>query len=322
MSSRNDAPFRQGVWHEIDRTVNAVRAANCTARRFLEVDGPYGLGLTSVTGDEGWLPPLAEGADHQRWGVRRPGEREHGAEPHHVSPGTYLVQSTSRPVPLIASEFTLGIRAVEAYEAGFQPLDVCRATHAARDVALEEERLLYYGARNDPEALLRIVNLTGPGGGQNTTAIDQDLLVTLHRAIRSLASRGYAGPFALAVDPRLYTALFQPLNAATAPVLIVELLQTLFRGGIFMVPVIHPDLDPHHSRRGAVVTIGRAYSRLVVAQDWTTNYRGRDGVLYRFLLMDSLQLRVCEPASIQVLVGREHHNEPDDASHGSGQHQS
>jgi uncharacterized linocin/CFP29 family protein len=311
MSSRNDAPFRHGVWHEIDRTVNAVRAANCTARRFLEVDGPYGLGLTSVAGDEGWLQPGVQGADYQRWDVRRPPDREPGAEPFRVSPGTYLVQSASRPVPLIASEFTLGIRAVEAYEARCQPLDVCHATRAARDVALEEERLLYYGTPNDAEALLRIVNLPGPGAGPNSTDVGGDLIEALHSAIRSLAGRGYAGPFALAVDPWLYTALFRPLNAATAPVLIVELLRTLFRGGVYMVPVIHPGLDPLQRRRGAVITLGRAYSRLVLAQDWTTNYRGQDGVLYRFVLMDSLQLRVCEPASVQVLVGGEYPDEPE-----------
>ena len=55
-------------------------------------------------------------------------------------------------------------------------------------------------------------------------------------------------------------------------------------------------------RLGAIVTAARAYSRLVVGQDWITNYRGRDGVLYRFLIMDSLQLQVCDPLSIQVLV--------------------
>jgi hypothetical protein len=38
-----------------------------------------------------------------------------------------------------------------------------------------------------------------------------------------------------------------------------------------------------------------------VGQDWGTSYRGRDGVLHRFLLMSSLQLRVCDPLSIQLL---------------------
>jgi uncharacterized linocin/CFP29 family protein len=301
--AREEAPFSGRVWQEIDRTVSAVRAANCTARRFLEVDGPYGLGLTTVAGDEGWLPPNPYGADYQRWDVRRPPEREPGADPYRVPPGTYLVQGASRPVPLIASEFLLGIRAVDAYEAGCQPLDVCRATQAARDVALEEERLLYYGARNDPEALLRIVTLPGPPATENTTPVLPSLIDTLHNAVRALADRGYAGPFALAVDPLLYTDLYQPLDPMTAPVLIVELLRSLFRGGVYMVPVIRPELDTDRHRRGAVITLGRAYSRLVVGQDWLAGYRGRDGLLYRFLLMDSLQLRVCESASIQVLVG-------------------
>jgi hypothetical protein len=50
-----------------------------------------------------------------------------------------------------------------------------------------------------------------------------------------------------------------------------------------------------------VITLGRAYLRLVIGQDWVTAYRGCQGVLYRFLIQTSLQLRVCDPRSIQVL---------------------
>src|SRR3954452_13925270 len=159
---RYEAPFTGLVWQEIDQTVAAVRAANCTAGRFLEIDGAYGLGLTSVAGDDGWLAPavgvpVAGGAPPGRWNVLRPDARELNANPAYVrQKGTYLVSGITRAVPLIASDFDLGMRAVEAYEAGCQPLDVCHATRAARDVALEEERLIYYGnpAEAAPVALL------------------------------------------------------------------------------------------------------------------------------------------------------------------------
>src|SRR5207249_2385127 len=117
-SGRDDAPFSGRIWQEIDRTVASVRAANCTARRFLEVDGPYGLGLTSVAGDEGWLRADELGARAGAWHVSRPKPRENCDLPERVSGGTYLVQGDSRPVPLIASDFFLGMRAIEAYETG------------------------------------------------------------------------------------------------------------------------------------------------------------------------------------------------------------
>jgi uncharacterized linocin/CFP29 family protein len=288
-----------------DQTTTAVRAANCTARRFLEVDGPYGMGLSSVTGDDGWLAPDAQGAGYKNWNVTRPPERHDGAEPDRVGPGTYLVQATARPVPLIASEFVLGIRAIAAYESQCQPLDLCAVTRAARDVALEEERLIYYGYPGDPEALLRIVpipNPPDPAAPDNVTPITGDVIGSLHSAIQELARRGYAGPFALAVDPQLYVRLYSP-NAAQ-DVVLLDLLRSLFREGVYMAPVIAPahDLDGRRRRCGAIVTAGRAYSRLIVGQDWHTAYRGRDGILQRFLLLDSLQLRVCDHLSIQVLI--------------------
>src|SRR5438128_8105130 len=108
-TGRDEAPFTGRVWQQIDSTIAAVRAANCTARRFLEVDGPYGMGLTSVAGDEGWLRPNDQGASPTAWHVARPNPRENHALPNRVGGGTYLVQGNSRPVPLIASEFMLGM---------------------------------------------------------------------------------------------------------------------------------------------------------------------------------------------------------------------
>jgi uncharacterized linocin/CFP29 family protein len=317
---RQDAPFSGRVWQEIDRTVCAVRTANGTVRRFVEVDGPYGPGLTSVVADEGWLEPNGRGADHRAWNVPRPEPRLEvvpGQDPEqearvrvvprqtddpldHITGGTFLVRGVSRPVPLIASEFFLGIRAVEAFETGCQPLDLCRAAQAARDVALEEERLLYYGYDRDDHALLRIAD--------NTTPIRRNAVFEgLHRAIGALARRGYAGPFALVVEPPVYSALYSPVTHTAAgevsvPVLLVDLLRNLFRGGVYLAPVIDPERDPVLGRIGAVVTVGPAYLRLVVGQNWATGYRGRDGVHYRFLIQSSLQLRICDPRSIQVLL--------------------
>src|SRR5205823_14034363 len=118
----------------------------------------------------------------------------------------------------------------------------------------------------------------------------------IREAIAALAGRGYAGPFALAAEPGLYMALYAPNDEEET--LRVEQIRRLFRGGIHLAPVI----NPADGRYGAIVTVSRAYSRLVVGQDWVTTYRGRDGVLYRFLIMSSLQLRICDHRSIQVLM--------------------
>ena len=46
--NRRMAPFGEDIWKRIDESaINAARDV-LTGRRFLEVDGPYGVGLTSV----------------------------------------------------------------------------------------------------------------------------------------------------------------------------------------------------------------------------------------------------------------------------------
>jgi uncharacterized linocin/CFP29 family protein len=299
---RDESGLSGRLWQEIDQTVSAVKTANGTARRFLPIDGPYGLGLTNVAGGEGWLPPGPLGPAPTSWNVpRHPAALSVGDTPYVTGPGTYLVQGDSRPVPLIASEFYLGMRAVEASEAGCQPLDLCAATAAARDVALEEERLLYYGNSTSADYLLRVTTSNQTVMYPTGTPPYYFLLGYLHLAIEALAQRGFAGPFALAAEPPLYTALYRPVIWNGPAVLMVDILRNLFRGGVFMVPVIDPGPDTPLYRVGAIVTVGRSYSRLVVGQDWVTAYRGRSGVLQRFIILNSLQLRICEPDSIQVL---------------------
>jgi len=147
---RDSAPFSGRVWQQIDAAVAGVKQANCVARRFLEVDGPYGLGLTSLSRDDILLPPRHAGATPQAWGVRRaildPWAAPDADPDESISGrGTFLVQGSSSPVPLITSEFLVSIRGVEAFDDECQPLDLSRAIRAARDVALEEERLIFYG---------------------------------------------------------------------------------------------------------------------------------------------------------------------------------
>src|SRR5262249_26906449 len=136
---RDNAPFSGRVWREIDAAINGVKQAECTARRFLEVEGPYGLGLTSIVGDEVWLdrnspalvgpgaPPAVYGGSATAWNVPQATAPPPGADLDQVGGrGTYLAYSDARPVPVVTSEFFLGVRNVEAFDDECQPLDVQR----------------------------------------------------------------------------------------------------------------------------------------------------------------------------------------------------
>ena len=327
---RGEAPFSGRVWQEIDRAVQAVREANCTVRRFLEVDGPYGMGLTSVSGDEQILSPSVSGPKSVDWNVTPWSEGSWRELPVGVGAGTYLVSNPTRPVPMIVSDFYLGMRAIEAFEFGCQPRTSRRHPGGpGRGVGGRAAALLRLRPR--PGSGLPVIcegsrtgacsngvtggwrslrggldHLFGTGQGlagrapdpAHPAPVNPNRSGRLSDAVISLSKRGYAGPFALVAGPKLYVALYQPTGDS---VLNVDLLRSLFRGGIYLAPVINE--GDAHDRLGAVITTGRAYSRLVVGQDWVTTYRGRDGLMHRFMIMSSLQLRICDRRSIQVLIG-------------------
>jgi uncharacterized linocin/CFP29 family protein len=310
---RDSAPFGGRVWQQIDATVAAVKQGNCTARRFLEVDGPYGLGLTSLARDDDWLGRNAFGqvvdlgATAGDWGVPQAGPPALDADPDKISGrGTFLAYSTAVPVPVVASEFILGMRNVEAFDDECQPLDIQRATRAARDVALEEERLIYYGNAAAGQPGLLNTDRSQWTLIDNPPTVPAVVKQLLTSAVPALAKRGIAGPYVLVLSPQVLNQLVFPI-APNSDVLAVDLLQRVFLGGIHMAPVIQPDGSPPTpavdplKRVGVVLSPSRSYMRLVVGQDWTTAYRSTSGLYHRFLIASSLRLEISEPRALQLL---------------------
>ena len=98
--NRRMAPFGEDIWKRIDEAaVNAARDL-LTGRRFLEVDGPYGVGLTSVE------------VGHDDF-CRQPTPEEAGA-----------VMGRAISVPMLRKELRLSIRRIAAYSDMGQPLNL------------------------------------------------------------------------------------------------------------------------------------------------------------------------------------------------------
>jgi uncharacterized linocin/CFP29 family protein len=109
--NRQAAPFGEDVWQRIDDA--AVQAARevLTGRRFLDVDGPYGVGFTSVeVGNDDYC--------------RQPGPEEAGA-----------VMGRAISVPILRKDFRLSIRRVAASRDMGQPLNLSPVEAAAEAVA-------------------------------------------------------------------------------------------------------------------------------------------------------------------------------------------
>jgi uncharacterized linocin/CFP29 family protein len=263
--NRQQAPFPEKVWREIDRAAVAAARDRLTARRFLPVEGPFGVGLTAIEcgNDEVYRQP-------------RPVEAA-------------AVMSRTQPVPMIRQIFRLSIRRIAAFIENGQPLDLAAAENAAEAVADREEELIYRG-----EADLQLGGLMTseghlevPAGDWN--AIDRALEDVL-AAVTRLDEAGHRGPYAMVLEPALYNGLFR-LYPGT-DVMQLEHLRGLCTRGIFKAPIT-----------GGVLIDPRA-GTLIVGQDLQSGYVGQDGIHFQLYVSESVVLRLDDPEASCVLPAR------------------
>jgi uncharacterized linocin/CFP29 family protein len=257
--NRAQAPFSQNVWSAIDEA--AVKAARdrLTGRRFLDVEGPFGAGLTAIeVGNDDYC--------------RQPGPDEAGA-----------IIGRTLPVPMLRKSFRLSIRRVAAHVENGQPLDLAAAQDAAEAVANREEEFVYQGQQDFGVPGLLTVDGRLQVEGGSWSALDRALQDALSAATK-LDDAGSRGPYTLVLAPALYNGLFR-LYPGT-DMLQLEHLRRLCTGGIYKAAIT-----------GGVMVDPRA-GVLIVGQDLRTGYIGQDGVHYQLFASESIALRVDEPTAI------------------------
>jgi len=261
--NRQAAPFDGDIWQRIDAAaVNAARDI-LTGRRFLTVEGPYGVGLTSVeVGNDDYC--------------RQPRPDEAGA-----------VMGRALSVPMLRKDFRLSIRRVAAYQNMGQPLNLTPVETAAEAVAKREEEFVYYG---QPD--FQLPGLLTAEGRQHHTGgdwadIDRALEDVLS-AVNALDAAGFRGPYALALAHPLYNGLFR--RYAGTDMLQLEHLRRLCQHGVYKAPI-----------EGGVLVDPRL-GRLVIGQDLMAGYASQDGVHYHLYVSESLVLMIEEPRAICTLT--------------------
>lgn len=258
--NRHNAPFEEETWRRIDQA--AVKAASdlLTGRRILDVDGPYGVGLTSIEAGQDDYIPSSQG-----------------------SRVAQAVMGHAIAVPMLRAECRLSIRRLAAYYDMHLPLDLTPVEDAAEAVAMREEELIYYG---QPELHLQGL-MTAEGrnhhDGGDWNDIDQALNDVL-AAVNALDHQGFRGPYALALSPALYNGLFR--RYAGTSMLQLEHLRRLCQRGVYKASIT-----------GGVLVDARA-GKCILGQDLMAGYIGQDGVYYQLYLSESIVFRLDEARAI------------------------
>jgi uncharacterized linocin/CFP29 family protein len=263
--NRRQSQLPESIWRAIEANAVAAARERLTGRRFLDLEGPFGIGLTAIeTGDDDYC--------------RQPTAEEAGA-----------VMGRAVSVPMLRKSFRLSIRRVAAHLENGQPLDLTPAEDAAEAVADREEEFIYAG-----QPAFQLPGLLTQDGrqqidGGDWSAVDRALADVL-AAVTRLDDAGYRGPYALALAPALYNGLFR-LYPGT-DVLQLEHLRRLCTRGIYKAPIAGGVLvDPH-------------LGKLVLGQDLRPGYANEDGVHYHLYLAESIVLRIDDPQAICTISAR------------------
>src|ERR1043166_8099970 len=245
--------------NEVERAAVSGARDILSGRRILDVEGPYGLGLTT----------LEVGNDDL---CRQPGPGEASA-----------VVSQALSIPMIYRRFSVSKRRISAYEETRQPLNLKIAEDAAQAVAAREEEFVYYGqpAFHLPGLLtaVRRNNISG----RNWNNIDE-VLDDVIEAVNILDGKGYRGPYGLALAPVLYNNLFRRYPGTD--LLQIEHLKRLCTRGIVKAAI-----------EGGVV-VATDVGSIVLGQDMQVSYLGPDAAHENFTVNESMVLKVDAPDAI------------------------
>jgi uncharacterized linocin/CFP29 family protein len=256
---RSSSHFPAELWDAIDQAVSTKAAERLTARRFLDIEGPFGTGIAAVEiGQDDQVRPS------------EPAEAD-------------VIMGRSISVPMLRRRFHLSVRRIAAHLDYDQPLDLRPAEDAGEAVADREEELIYRGLPDFRlEGLLTCAGRHQIAGG-DWSAIDRALQDVL-AGVTLLDQAGYRGPYALALSPPLYNGLFRLYPGTDT--LQVEHLRRLCTRGIYKAPI-----------EGGVL-VDPNLGVLLIGQDLMTGYISQDGAHFHLFAGESLVLRIDEPEAI------------------------
>lgn len=200
--AREDAPFGDDVWDLLDDAMVEAAKSRLTGRRLLPIEGPYGLGLKTVS--------------------LKDAETETG-----------LIASEVLPVHMIRRPFDLGVRDLADYEREGISLDTGPVRKAAVACAHQEDDLIFNGVPGEPGLLtVEGANEVELSTWDEVGEAAEDII----DAVTALDDVGFHGPYALALTPARYNRLFRlyPRGKQTE----LEHVSTMVTGGILKAPVL------------------------------------------------------------------------------------
>jgi uncharacterized linocin/CFP29 family protein len=269
-----DSPLSQEEWRQLDETVVEMARRQLVGRRFIDIYGPLGEGIQTITNDI---------YDESRiGGLSLRGESLELTQPS---------RRVSLTIPILYKDFMLYWRDVAQARTLGMPLDMSAAANAASGCALMEDDLIFNGS---PEFdLPGLMNVKG-----RLTHLKSDWMESgnafadIVEARNKLLKMGHSGPYALVVSPELYSLLHRVHQGTN--VLEIEHIRNLVTDGVYQTPMIK-------GRAGVLVATGRHNLDLAVAEDFDTVFLDDEQMNSVFRVYECVVLRIKRPSAICTL---------------------
>ena len=264
--ARDDAPFSEELWKQIDGAVVSGAKETLVGRRFLPLYGPLGPGVAHIK------------IDH-------PGKEEVLQDGFAVMQNRELAQ-----LPQLYEDFWIYWRDYAAANHANLPLDLSPAREAAQILARREDNMIFYGNK-----ALGIDGLLTASGSQSVKRSDwssgEGAFTDVASAMTALQQNGCYSRYTLIVSPDLYISL-QRLQASVG-VLEAERIARLINGKVFMATVLEPNT-------ALLVCPQPQFMDLVVGQDMATAYTELVDLNHHLRILETALPRIKNPKAIVV----------------------
>jgi uncharacterized linocin/CFP29 family protein len=259
---RELAPISSAAWEGIEEEAKRSFKRNVAGRRLVDVDGPHGLELSSVS--LGHTAPISS-------------PRE----------GISALIRKSQPIVELKVPFTLSRTAIDDVERGAQDPDWDPVIAAARTIALAEDHAIFNGWA---EAQIAGIRESASAPALKLPDDVREYPDVFSQAASTLRLASVDGPYALAVSADIYTQINETTNHGYP---IIEHVQHVLSGDIVWAPAI--DGAFLLSTRGGDF-------QLTIGQELSIGYDSHDASSVNLYFTESLSFAVWTPEAAVAIV--------------------
>jgi uncharacterized linocin/CFP29 family protein len=261
---RTGAPLSEKAWQAIDETANAMFKQTVVARRVADFDGPRGW--SHVAAQLGTFKPSAgpPKSDRVRLSV----------------PDVMLLTE-------IRADFTIPWAAIDIFERVGPALDADSIEEAAREVALAEDHLIFFGSDRGP-GLLRSEGT--PRVALSDWSVPGRAVADLLAAVQKLDELGVKGPYEAILSPRHYYSYLQQTT----------------EGGVYpaakQLGIVIQKVHNSPVIEGVVLLSTRGGDFVIsVGGDFTIGYRWHDENAIHLFAVETIAARLLTPEALCII---------------------